>query len=94
MKRISGIYYLINLINGHSYVGSSKILKSRMQNYLNIGLLMSKQNSNLPINKALLKYGQDKFSVVIIEYADLDIFLDRETFWIVKLKPYYFFFIW
>jgi hypothetical protein len=25
--------------------------------------------------------------VVIIEYADLDFLLDRDTFWIVKLKP-------
>jgi group I intron endonuclease len=89
MKNISGIYYLINLTNGHSYVGSSKNLGSRMQNYLNTGLLISKQNSNMPITKALLKHGHDKFSVVIIEYADLDLLLDRETFWIVKLNPYY-----
>lgn len=60
-----------------------------MQNYLNISLLKSKQNSNMPITKALLKYGYEKFSIVIIEYTDLSILLDRETFWIVKLKPYY-----
>lgn len=89
----AGIYCLINLINGgrsqHSYIGSSKNLAKRMQNYLNISLLKSKQNSNMPITKALLKYGYEKFSIVIIEYTDLSILLDRETFWIVKLKSYY-----
>jgi hypothetical protein len=32
-----------------------------MQNSLNTGLLISKQNSNMPITKALLKHGHDKF---------------------------------
>jgi len=48
-----------------------------MQNNLNTGLLMSNKNYNMPITKALLKYGHDKFSVVIIEYVDLDFLLDR-----------------
>jgi len=48
-----------------------------MHNYLNTSLLMSKKNANMPITKALLKYGHDKFSVVIIEYADLDVLFDR-----------------
>jgi len=61
MKNISGIYYLINLTNGHCHVGSSKNLGTRMRNYLNTGLLMSKKNYHMPITKALLKYGHDKF---------------------------------
>ena len=31
----SGVYCLINKVNGHSYVGSSIYLASRMRNYLN-----------------------------------------------------------
>jgi len=42
-KKISGIYYLINLTNGHCYVGSSKNLAGRRHNYLNTSLLMSKK---------------------------------------------------
>lgn len=29
------------------------------------------------------------FSVVIIEYTPLDVLFERESFWIIKLKPYY-----
>jgi hypothetical protein len=34
-----------------------------MKNYLNNTFLKSRQNSNMPIVKALLKYGQSNFSV-------------------------------
>ena len=58
---ISGVYYLINNINGHAYVGSSINLSSRMRNYHNTSFLKSKQNINMPIIKALLKYGHSNF---------------------------------
>lgn len=43
-----GVYYLINKVNGHGYVGSSTNLASRMRNYLNKAFLKSKQNANMP----------------------------------------------
>jgi hypothetical protein len=52
-KDKSGVYYLVNKINGHSYVGSSINLASRMKNYLNKTFLKSRQNINMPIVKAL-----------------------------------------
>jgi hypothetical protein len=63
LKGMSGVYYLINNVNGHSYVGSSINLASRMKNYLNTSFLKSRQNSNMPITKALLKYGPENFSL-------------------------------
>lgn len=62
-KDKSGVYYLINKTNGHTYVGSSIHLSSRMRNYLNNTFLKSKQNTNMPIVKALLKYDQSKFTL-------------------------------
>jgi group I intron endonuclease len=88
-EKKSGIYYFINLINGHCYVGNSTNLAKRMRNYLNTSYLISKTNVNMPINKSLIKYGYDKFSLIIIEYSDLDVLFDRDTFWILKLNPYY-----
>jgi len=38
-----GVYYLINLINGHSYVGSSSNIGGRMCNYLNNAYLKNKK---------------------------------------------------
>jgi len=63
LKNKSGVYYLINNINGHTYVGSSINLSSRMKNYLNNTFLKSRQNNNMPIVKALHIYDQSNFSL-------------------------------
>lgn len=88
-KDRSGIYLLTNNINGHSYVGSSINLSSRMKNYLNNAFLKNKQNTNAPIVKALLKYGQSNFSLKILEYSDLEWLAIRETHYITNIQPYY-----
>jgi group I intron endonuclease len=85
----SGVYCLINKVNGHSYVGSSMNLASRMRNYLNKAFLKSKQNANMPITKALLKYDYSNFSLLILEYAELENLTVRETFYITQMIPHY-----
>jgi group I intron endonuclease len=88
-KDKSGIYCLINKNNGHSYVGSSINLASRMRNYLNTSFLKSKQNINMPIVKALLKYDLSNFKLLILEYSDLKTLTIRETYYITSVLPYY-----
>jgi hypothetical protein len=69
-KNQVGVYCLVNLTNGHIYIGSSINLASRMRNYLNNAFLKNKINSNMPIVEALLKYGQNNFALLIVEYVD------------------------
>ena len=88
-KDKGGVYCLINNINGHNYVGSSIHLASRMRNYLNNTFLKSKQNINMPIVKALLKYDQLNFTLLILEYVEPESLVLRETFYITHLMPYY-----
>lgn len=88
-KERSGIYCLINKINGHSYIGSSINLASRMKNYLNNTFLKSRQNANMPIVKALLKYDQSNFTLFIVEYAEPQGLTARETHFITSVLPYY-----
>jgi GIY-YIG catalytic domain len=92
----SGIYCLINNINGHFYIGCSVNIKNRMSCYLSNSYLIYKKNSNQPIIKALLKYSQDNFSLIVIEHISNPIgpegeklLFDRESFWILKLCPFY-----
>lgn len=85
----SGVYCLMNKINGHAYVGSSINLASRMRNYLNNTFLKSKQNVNKPIVKALLKYDQSNFALLILEYVEPESITVRETFYITHVMPYY-----
>lgn len=88
-KYRSGVYCLINNINGHSYVGSAINLANRMRNYLNNSFLKSKQNINMPITKALLKYNQSNFTLLILEYVDSVNLTARETYYITLVLPYY-----
>lgn len=85
----SGVYCLINKVNGHSYVGSSINLASRMRNYLNKAFLKSKQNVNMPITRSLLKYDYSNFSLWIFEYVEAEFLTSRETFYISHIIPYY-----
>jgi group I intron endonuclease len=64
-----GVYCLVNLVNGHFYIGSSSNLAVRMRNYLNNSFLNQSQNANMPIVKALLKYGQHNFAVTRFSLA-------------------------
>jgi group I intron endonuclease len=43
----------------------------------------------MPIVKALLKYGQDNFAVLIVEYINVENLTVRETHYITQLLPYY-----
>ena len=88
-KEKTGVYCLVNLTNGHIYIGSSINLAVRMRNYLNTTFLKNKRNQNMPIIQALLKYGQDNFAVLIVEYVDVEILAIRETHYITQLLPYY-----
>jgi len=85
----SGVYCLVNQINGHTYVGSSMNLAHRARNYLNNAFLKSKQNANMPITKALLKYDQLNFTLLILEYVEPEFLTTRETFYITNILPYY-----
>jgi len=60
-----------------------------MKNYLNNIFLKSKQNINMPIVKALLKYGQSNFSLLILELVEAENLTIRETYYITKVMPYY-----
>lgn len=88
-KNKQGIYCIVNISNGHNYIGSSINLANRMRNYLKISFLNKKRNINMPIVNALLKYGSYNFVVLIIEYTDLDVIIIRETHLITKIQPYY-----
>lgn len=88
-KDKTGVYCLVNLINGHIYIGSSVNLAVRMKNYLNTTFLKNKKNINMPIILALLKYGQENFAVLIVEYVKVENLAVRETFYITHNLPYY-----
>ena len=82
----SGIYRITNKVNGKQYIGSAKNLKARFAHYFSKKSIM---HDNMPICKALLKYGQSLFTIEILEYCEPDIRFERETDYLSLLKPEY-----
>lgn len=61
-----GIYILTNTVNGKQYVGKDSCLPSRINQHLR------GQTPNCPaIHNAIKKYGNETFSVEIIQYPDI-----------------------
>lgn len=96
----TGVYQLVNLINGKTYVGSSINLNRRLSEYLNP--LYIKRNlikGNSAIMNALLKYGYINFGIRILEIMEFNSnlskaelknnILAKEQYFIDLIKPEY-----
>lgn len=77
----------MNKLNGKKYVGSSVNLKRRLLEYYNVNRLLNE--SSMPINVALLKYGYHNFSLTILEICDVDNLMSREKYFFEKYSPKY-----
>lgn len=76
-KGLSGIYRLVNILNGKAYIGSAVNISKRMSQYYSSTYL----NSNkMAICSALLKYGHSSFSLDILEYCN------KSSFFLIKKK--------
>jgi group I intron endonuclease len=84
----SGVFRLVNKVNGKSYVGSSISLSNTFSIYYSLSSLKRKKGSII-IYRALLKYGYSNFSLDIIEYCEPDVLIKREQYYVVLLKPEY-----
>jgi len=65
MEKISGIYKIINKVNGKYYVGSSKNIKRRF--YIHKYCLNKNDHVNDHLQYAWNKYGADSFEFLILE---------------------------
>ncbi|GAA5114502.1 hypothetical protein GCM10023339_20300 [Alloalcanivorax gelatiniphagus] len=58
-----GIYSLVNTVSGKRYIGSAKDFYIRLNEHLRY-----KNNTNVALQKAFVKYGYGKFKICIYEY--------------------------
>ena len=85
-KQLSGVYRWINEETGDTYVGSGADLTKRIRSYYQVTEL---ERNPRHINRALLKYGHDKFKLEVLEYCDEDKLIEREQFYLDQLNPTY-----
>ena len=71
----SFVYRWTNKVNGKTYLGSTSNAKSRLSTYYNKNTL---NLINMPIYKAILKYGHSNFIFDIIEYCEPKETLQKE----------------
>jgi group I intron endonuclease len=89
-KKKSGIYRWNNLITGSSYVGSAVNLTKRLSNYFSLRFLKKEiQRNKSIISNSLLKYGYNNFSLDIMEYCEPSVLINREQYYLDRLKPEY-----
>lgn len=69
LKGVPGIYMITNKQTKKYYIGMSTNLYKRLYNYLDVKRL--ELNGSSRINKALLKYGFENFSITILELPNL-----------------------
>ncbi len=87
-KGKSGVYALVNNTNGQYYIGSSGFcLYSRLRDYNQEWYL--KGRSNYPIVRALLKYGIENFTILILEITTSENAVKAEQIWLDNFKPAY-----
>ena len=86
--KITGIYKIVNTVNGHKYVGSGMSIKGRWRTHLHY-LRQNKHHSPY-LQRAWNKYGEKSFEFIIIEECEptKEVLLDREQFWIDELHAY------
>jgi group I intron endonuclease len=71
--KVSGIYKIINRVNGKYYVGSSISIiggKGRWANHK--GKLKYKRHENYKLQKDWDEYGKDNFDFVVVENCESD----------------------
>lgn len=83
------IYKIINDINNKIYVGKTTL---SLEERYKIHLSDSKKENviNRPLYSAMQKYGQEHFSIHLIEECPIEILDEREQYWIKKLNSFHF----
>lgn len=92
----SGVYHIVNEINGKSYIGSSSSIYKRWRQwrwYFKTANTNEKRHDsyNSPLTRAVLKYGVEHFTFIILEECEpvKETVEARENYYLDLVKPQY-----
>lgn len=86
IPRASGIYKILCVPTGKVYVGSAVDLAARWRMHRHE--LRHGKHSSRHLQRAWNKYGEDAFRLEIIEFVLSPFLLEREQYWLDKLRSY------
>jgi len=75
----SGVYQILNLINGKRYIGSTINFNNRLKEHR--CSLLGNYHKNKHLQNAYNKYGIENFETTIIEYCEKEQLESREQYW-------------
>ena len=86
-KSISGIYVIVNKVNGDKYIGSSCDIKKRWSQH--VRRLNNKNHHSIHLQRAWDKYGSNVFSFNVLEHCAEDCLISVEQKYIDSERPAY-----
>lgn len=86
-QRQSGIYKIVNTVNGKFYIGSAMDFYVRLHNHKSE--LKRNVHPNCHLQRAWNKYGEGVFVCSVLEFCDKNKLTEREQYYIDTLKPQY-----
>jgi group I intron endonuclease len=87
MKPKSGIYVIMNTINGHRYVGSAMNLLRRYDQHCQS--LRAGTHCNSHLQSAFRKYCEGAFQFEVLEECEITRLIEREQWWLDVAQPEY-----
>lgn len=79
-----GIYKITNLCNGKVYIGQSQNILRRFRRHKEESCRETSKSYDLPLYRAMRKYGIENFNFEILEECSKGKLDDREKFWIKR----------
>ena len=87
MTRESGIYKIVNIINGKFYIGSTQNLYQRF--HVHNSMLKKGSHQNIHLQRSFNKHGKDAFIFEVIMKCPVEYTIKLEQWFIDNLKPSY-----
>jgi len=86
-NNMSGIYIIVNRINGRCYIGSASRIRTRFAGHKY--LLRRNKHHCTPLQNAWNKYTEDSFDFEVLEYCDPSKLLEREQLYLDSITGLY-----
>lgn len=81
---ISGIYAIVNTVNGKQYIGRAGCLRRRYTRHLNDFKLKKHRNQHL--QRSYENYGSEAFQFKVLEYLPKSELVEREQYYLDQIK--------
>lgn len=83
---VSGVYRIVNIVTGKSYIGSSVNIRRRIREHFSD--LRCGRHQNPYLQSSFCKHGEDSFRFEVVEGCGQDIMQEREVYWIIQYHSY------